>query len=234
MRLERFVSHALGLPRRRARELILSGEIAVDGEVERRPAARVGPGATVNCRGEDVAPPGHLYLMLHKPCGLISATRDDRQATVLSLLPEALARRVHPVGRLDKDTSGLLLLTSDGDWSHRVSSPRHACRKVYRATLAEPLVNDAEVRLAHGLVLRNEARPTRPATLQRLAPDAVLIGVTEGRYHLVRRLFAALGNRVTTLHREQVGGLVLDVALQPGEWRHLDADEVRRVLTSSE
>lgn len=170
--------------------------------------------------------------MMHKPCGLVSATRDLQQMTVLSLLPEEVARRVHPVGRLDKETSGLLLLTSDGDWSHRVTSPRHACRKVYRATLAEPLVEDAEVHLANGIVLRNETRPTRPATLDRLAPDQVLIGVTEGRYHLVRRLFAALGNRVTALHRECVGGLSLDDALKPGEWRHLDADECRQVLAS--
>jgi len=232
LRLERFVSHALELPRRRARELILSGGISVDGCVERRPAARVAGDATVTCRGEDIAPPGDLYLMLHKPCGLVSATRDDLHGTVLSLLPDNLARRVHPVGRLDKDTSGLLLLTSDGGWSHRITSPRHACRKVYRATLAESLTSDAEERLAHGLLLRNETRRTRPAVLHRLADDEVLIGVTEGRYHLIRRLFGALGNRVTALHRQQVGGLVLDRALQPGQWRHLSDDECRQALAT--
>jgi len=232
LRLERFVSHSLGLSRRRARELILSGRISVDGRVERGPAVRVGGDETVSCRGESLSPPGHLYLMLHKPCGLVSATRDDLHGTVLSLLPDNLARRVHSVGRLDKDTSGLLLLTSDGDWSHRITSPRHACRKVYRATLAESLAGDAEERLARGLLLRNENRPTKPATLHRLANDEVMIGVTEGRYHLVKRLFGALGNRVTALHREQVGGLVLDETLQPGQWRHLSDVECQQALAT--
>jgi 16S rRNA pseudouridine516 synthase len=200
--------------------------------VERRPAASIGPDAAVTLRGEDIAPPGHLYLMLHKPCGLVSATRDDLHPTVLSLLPGNLARRVHPVGRLDKDTSGLLLLTSDGDWSHRITSPRHACRKVYRAALAEPLVSDAEERLARGLLLRNETRPTRPATMHMLTPVEVLITVSEGRYHLVRRLFAALGNRVTGLHREQIGELVLDKTLQPGQWRQLSETECRQALAA--
>ena len=144
---------------------------------------------------------------------------------MLSLLPPDLASRVHLVGRLDKDTSGLLLLTDDGGWSHRISSPRHRCPKVYVADLAEPLCADAEERLADGILLRSEAAPTRPALLQRISDHRARIQVTEGRYHLVRRLFAALGNRVTALHRERIGGLPLDPRLAPGEWRELDTRE---------
>ena len=156
-----------------------------------------------------------------------------RNRPVLSLLPPELARRAHLVGRLDKDTSGLLLLTDDGDWSHRITSPRHHCAKVYVADLADALVADAEQRLADGIRLRNEASPTRPASLQRLTDRRVRIEVTEGRYHLVRRLFAALGNRVTALHRERIGGLTLDTRLAPGEWRELDSGERREVCSQA-
>ena len=201
----------------------------MDGDVVRDPGVAVAHDAAVTCDDTPLQLPGAQYLMLHKPCGLLSVTRDRVQPTVLSLLPPGLAARVHPVGRLDKDTSGLLLLTDDGDWSHRISSPRHHCAKVYVADLAEPLVADAEQRLADGILLRSETVPTRPAEVQRIADRRVRITVTEGRYHLVRRLFAALGNRVTALHRECIGGLRLDPRLAPGEWRELGADERHEV-----
>lgn len=199
----------------------------------RDPGHAVGSGAQVACDGHRQRLPAGLYLMLHKPCGLLSATRDRAQPTVLALLPDALAARVHLVGRLDKETSGLLLLTDDGAWSHRISSPRHHCPKVYVADLAEPLIADAEQRLADGIMLRNEAAPTRPAQLQRITDTQVRIQVTEGRYHLVRRLFATLGNRVTALHRECIGGLQLDPRLAPGEWRELDGGECHEVCSRS-
>lgn len=176
---------------------------------------------------------GALYLMMHKPCGLLSATRDARHATVLSLLPEGLAARVHLVGRLDKDTSGLLLLTDDGDWSHRISSPARHCAKTYLATLAEPLQPAAEACFAAGIQLRGEARLTRPALLERLSPTLARVTLGEGRYHQVRRMFAALGNRVVTLHRERIGGLSLDPTLAPGQWRELDDTERAAVVAQS-
>jgi 16S rRNA pseudouridine516 synthase len=172
-----------------------------------------------------------VYLMMNKPCGLLSATSDGEQDTVLSLLPPALAARVHLAGRLDKDTSGLLLLTDDGGWSHRVTSPNHSCAKTYLAKLAEPLVADAESRLRQGLVLRSEKLPTRPAALQRLDATHARITVTEGRYHQVRRMFAALGNRVLALHRERIGGLFLDEALYAGQWRVLSPAERAAVFS---
>jgi 16S rRNA pseudouridine516 synthase len=232
MRLDRFVSQAAGVSRADARDLVRRGRVQVDGIAEKRPAAAVSERAEVHLDGLPLATPQPLYLMLHKPAGVVSATVDDRQPTVNSLLPAPLARRVHPVGRLDKATTGLLLLTDDGAWSHRITAPRYHCAKVYRATLAEALVADAAERLAAGLMLRGEARPVRPARLQRLSATEVRIEVTEGRYHLVRRLFAALGNRVLTLHRERVGGVSLDPQLRPGQWRRL-TDEERRWFFSS-
>lgn len=230
MRLDRFISQAAGLSRSQARALIRRGRVTVAGRSVRDAGFPLAEGQSVELEGRAMALPQSLYLMMHKPAGLLSATRDDQQATVLSLLPPPLARRVHLVGRLDKDTSGLLLLTDDGAWSHRISSPRHHCAKTYVAELAEPLPPDAEDSLVRGVLLRGEKSPTRPAALQRLGRTRVRVTITEGRYHQVRRMFAALGNRVTHLHRDTVGGLKLDAALAPGQWRVLTGDEVRAVI----
>lgn len=230
MRLDRYVSQASACSRRQARILVRDGRVRVDGAIVNDAGAVVTHSSTVVCDGAPLRLPGSVYLMMHKPCGLLSATRDAHQPTVMSLLPDDLAERVHLVGRLDKDTSGLLLLTDDGAWSHRISSPRRHCVKVYLVDLAEPLVGDAEQRLAAGLLLRGEATPTRPATLQRVSDLRARLTIDEGRYHQVRRMFAALGNRVTTLHRERVGGLSLDGRLAPGQWRELAPDDRRAVF----
>ncbi len=230
MRLDRFVSQAAGISRSQARSLIRRGRVNVDGEPVRDAARHVGEAERVEHAGEILVAPQPIYLMMNKPCGLLSATSDGEQDTVLSMLPPALAARVHLVGRLDKDTSGLLLLTDDGVWSHRVTSPNHSCAKTYLVELAEPLVADAESRLRRGLDLRSEKLPTRPAALQRLDATHARITITEGRYHQVRRMFAALGNRVLALHRERIGGLFLDEALRAGQWRALSPAEREAVF----
>jgi 16S rRNA pseudouridine516 synthase len=230
LRLDRFVSQAAGISRSQARVLVRRGRVSVSGERVRDAAFAVADDARVELEGRPLALPQPLYLMLNKPLGLLSATTDAGQATVLSLLPPEIATRLHLVGRLDKDTSGLLLLTDDGAWSHRISAPSQHIPKTYLAGLAEPLAADAELRLAAGLTLRNEAQPTRPATLRRLSDTEVRITIAEGRYHQVRRMFAALGNRVTSLHRESVGGLTLDPGLAPGQWRALRPEECLAVL----
>ena len=233
IRLDRYVSQAAAITRSQARSAIQRGQVQVDGVRVRVIGHQVGAGQTVSLDGASLQWPETLYLMMHKPVGLISATSDPCQPTVLSLLPPALAARVHLVGRLDKDTSGLLLLSEDGAWSHRVSSPNHPCPKVYLADLAEPLPLDAASRLAEGLLLRGETRPTRPAVLETVAPLQVRITLHEGRYHQVRRMIAALGSRVTGLHRERIGGLALDPDLAPGQWRPLEPHERQAVLAIS-
>lgn len=230
VRLDRYVSQAAAITRSQARRAIQRGQVRVDGIEVRLIGHPVGQGQEVSLEGVALRWPETLYLMMHKPVGLVSATTDPSQATVLSLLPPALAARVHLVGRLDKDTSGLLLLTEDGAWSHRVASPSHPCPKVYLAELAAPLPPDAGERMAAGLLLRGEERPTRPARLEILNPLQVRITLHEGRYHQVRRMVAALDSRVTALHRERIGGLALDPELAPGAWRPLDAREREAVL----
>lgn len=224
-RLDRLLAHATDLSRKQAGIEIRKQRVRVGEEIVRDPGQRVAADADVYWRDQLLEKPGKVYLMLNKPAGLICARRDDRHATVLDILPNSLARRVHIVGRLDKDTTGLLLLSDDGAWSHRISSPRHACSKRYLATLAEPLTAAAEERFAEGISLRNDDKPTRPAGLERVGEREARVTLQEGRYHQVRRMFAALGNHVETLHREAVGGLALDPGLAPGEWRELTEAE---------
>ncbi|MFC4259942.1 pseudouridine synthase [Marinobacter lacisalsi] len=229
MRLDGFLSRCTALSRKEARHVIRAGRVTLGGQPARKASTLVAEGATVMLDGEPVALPGQLYLMLNKPAGVLSATTDAAQPVVTDLLPDDLAERVHPVGRLDLDTTGLLLLTSDGQWSHRITSPRHHCPKTYRVTLAEPLSDDGHRHLESGLDLRNDDNATRPATVERLSDRMIDLTITEGRYHQVKRMVAAVGNHVEALHRHRIGSLTLDDSLAPGEFRHLTDHEVREL-----
>jgi len=226
MRLDRLLSHAAALTRSQAQHAIRAGQVTVDGVCVDDPALKVVEHAVVTLDGRPLGPPAPRYLMLHKPAGCVCATRDGTHTTVLDLLPATARAGLHVAGRLDLDVTGLVLLSDDGDWSHRVTAPRRKCPKTYRAELAEPIGEAALAALRRGVLLRGEERDTRPATIERLGPAAVRITVTEGRYHQVKRMFAAVGNRVTALHRERIGPVALDPALLPGGWRDLTAAEV--------
>lgn len=226
MRLDRYLSQATGLSRSQVRKPIAAGRVRVEGIAVRDAGHRVDPGMAVTLAGKPVQLRGPVYLMLNKPPGVVCATEDAEHSTVLDLLPAELRLGVHPAGRLDIDTTGLVLLTDDGDWSHRVTSPRRRCAKIYQAELAEPLVADAEERFEAGLLLRGEPRPTLPARLERETDLLVRVTLTEGRYHQVKRMFAALGNRVTALQRLRIGAVALDGALAPGGYRMLTAEEI--------
>lgn len=231
MRLDGFLSHCTALSRKEARQVIRSGRVNLDGHKARKASTLVSEGTTVTLDGQPVTPPGQLYLMLNKPAGLISATTDAAQPVVTDLFPDDLAARIHPVGRLDLDTTGLLLLTSDGQWSHRITSPRHQCPKTYRVTLAEPLSEEGQRQLESGLRLRNDDQVTLPATVERLSERTIDLTITEGRYHQVKRMVAAVGNHVEALHRHRIGSLTLDDSLGPGEFRHLTAPEIRELAS---
>jgi len=181
----------------------------------------------VRVDGEPLDPPPGLLLMLHKPAGYTCSTR-DRGRLVYDLLPPRFARRsptLSTVGRLDRETSGLLLMTDDGLLLHRIISPKSKLPKVYEATLAEPLRGDEAASFASGtLMLESEKTPLLPAELEVLDPTRVRLTLQEGRYHQVRRMFAAVGNHVVALHRSRVGGLALG-ALPEGEWRMLGERE---------
>ncbi|TNE73424.1 MAG: 16S rRNA pseudouridine(516) synthase RsuA [Gammaproteobacteria bacterium] len=229
MRLDQFIAQCSTLSRKDAKRAIGTGRVQVDGQSCTSANLRVTEDSTVTLDGERCQLPGELYLMLNKPAGVISATRDSNHPTVLDLLPADLAKDLHIAGRLDADTTGLVLLTSDGQWSHRVTSPRRQCEKIYRVTLSAPLTEQAVRALEGGVQLRNEAKPTKPAQVRMLEDNVIELTITEGRYHQVKRMLAAVGNHVDALHRECIGGIALDPTLGPGEYRELTPDEINCV-----
>jgi 16S rRNA pseudouridine516 synthase len=225
MRLDKTLCHATGLTRSQAQITIRLGQVTVDGKEVRDPACKIGPQAQVAWRECEVALQGHRYYMLNKPQGVICATSDTTHRTVIDLLGVENKKGLHAAGRLDIDTTGLVLISDDGDWSHRITAPRHKCPKRYRVTLTEPLEASAVTQFAAGITLRNEAQKTQPATLEMITPTDVRLTIGEGKYHQVKRMFAAVGNHVAALHREAIGALQLDESLAPGEYRPLSDAE---------
>jgi 16S rRNA pseudouridine516 synthase len=213
------------------------GGIVLDGadvtDVSRRIPVTPDLPERMQVDGAPLDPPPGLVVLLHKPLGMTCSHKEDG-SLVYDALPERWRRRdpaLSTIGRLDKETSGLLLLTDDGDFLHRVISPRRHVAKVYRATLARPLAGTEGALFGSGeLMLEGEAKPLAPAELEIMTPTEARLTVTEGRYHQVRRMFAAVGNHVESLHRERVGGLTLPDELAPGQWRLLTSEEAARVF----
>lgn len=222
----------LGYGSRRQVEVLLR-----DGRVTDAGGAPLGPETQpehedIRIDGQPLDPAPGVVLMLHKPVGYTCSTSDPGRV-VYELLPQRFRLRnpiIAPVGRLDRDTTGLLLLTDDGPLLHRIISPKSRIPKVYEATLARDLTGEEAAVFAAGtLMLRSEATPLAPAVLEVLGPRRARLTVTEGRYHQVRRMFAAAGNHVEALHRIAVGGLSLG-NLAEGKWRRLDLDDVAAVF----
>ncbi|HUH61206.1 MAG TPA: pseudouridine synthase [Candidimonas sp.] len=226
MRLDKYLCESTDLTRSQARSALLSGEVTVNGEVIKRGTHVVRDGDEVKWEEEVLAIIGLRYLMLNKPAGYECTIRNSQYPPVMSLLDVDKRDRLHTVGRLDVETTGLILITDDGQWTHRIISPRHRCDKVYLATLAEPLPENAEAVFEAGILLEGEDKPTLPAVLERVDERCARLTIQEGKYHQVRRMFASLGNHVLALHRERIGPISLDADLQPGESRYLTSLEV--------
>lgn len=226
MRLDYFIATASGLSRKDAKRAIGKGQVERNGHQCRRPSVQIDANDDIRLNGTRLALPQERYLMLFKPEGVISATTDSQQPTVLDLLPPGVREGLHIVGRLDRDTTGLLLLTTDGQWSHRITSPRAGCEKTYRVELSEPITRDAVAQLETGVMLKGESAATRPAGVRMVNEQTIELTIGEGRYHQVKRMMAAVGNHVKTLHRLRIGAIALDPSLAPGEFRALTPDEV--------
>ena len=226
LRLDRYLSNATILTRSQAQRALRGGRVTVDGEIVKQGATQIPQGTRVMLDGVPVAPPLPRYFMLNKPIGVVSAAHDPSHRTVLDLFDVANRAALHIAGRLDIDSSGLVLVTDDGQWSHRITAPSNHCPKSYAVTLAEPLTAGQITRLETGLLLKGETKPTRPATVEQLSALELRLTITEGRYHQVKRMFASLGNHVEGLHRLSVGGLLLDQSLLAGEYRELTPQEV--------
>lgn len=234
IRLDKLISTAKNLSRKEARELIRAGRVEINGLPVRSPDVKTQPGS-VTVDGCPLGYQAHVYLMLHKPAGVLSASRDATRPTVLDLIPKSLRRRgLFPVGRLDKDTRGLLLITDDGDFSHRVISPKSNIPKLYEARLSSPVGEEA-VRLFAGGILLSDGTKCRPARLELFEDGRVArVTVSEGKYHQVRRMFAAAGSHVEDLIRLRIGGLALDEHLSPGACRELSPEEMDLIFEFQE
>jgi len=214
--------------RRDCDELIHGGTVEIGGIVVDDPDAVVDPaGLQFSVQGKPWAYHERAIVMLHKPAGYECSQKPKSWPSVLTLLPPPLRRRgLQPVGRLDQDTTGLLLLTDDGALIHKLTSPKRHVPKVYLADLAEPLTDQQIAQLLQGVVLHDDPNPVRAAAAEAVAPSRLQMTLTEGKYHQVKRMVAAVGNRVEALHRASIGALALPAELTPGQWRWLDATEV--------
>lgn len=226
-RIDKLLSATGRWSRKEVKELVRQGRVLIDGKAVLRPEEKADP-ATVclTVDGGAVDCSLFVYVMLHKPAGLLSATEDKNQPTVLDLLPPELRRRgLFPVGRLDKDTTGLLLLTDDGGLAHALLSPRKHVDKVYRAEVEGHVDGEDAAALAAGMTL-GDGTVCLPAGLEPVGDgSACLVTLREGKYHQVKRMLAARGKPVISLHRLSMGPLLLDKGLKPGQWRFLTPQE---------
>ncbi|MCB9736434.1 MAG: rRNA pseudouridine synthase [Deltaproteobacteria bacterium] len=228
MRLDRWLAHHIGSTRKEVDRVLRAERVTVDGEVVRKGATHITPGTSVvaldGARLEHVE---RYVVMLHKPAGVVSATKDPHgDPLVVDLVPESVCpRALSPVGRLDKDATGLLLLTDDGDLVHAITHPKRGVTKLYEVRYDGALAADAQHAFETGVVLADGTR-CKPARLDLVAPGLAHVTVHEGKYHQVKRMIAAVGAHVTGLHRTRVGPILLDPALPEGEARRLTDAEL--------
>lgn len=231
MRLDKFLTESLYITRTEAKNLIKKGQIRVDGQTVKDPGMKIDEKKNQIMAGDQCLGYEEFhYYMLHKPAGVVTAVTDKQDTTVIDLLKEK-NKKLFPVGRLDKDTEGLLLITDDGDLAHRLLSPRKHVDKTYLARIAGPVVQEDIDAFAKGLDI-GEEKPTMPALLCPVeVPEAeegyyVSITIQEGKFHQVKRMVAAIGNKVLYLKRLRMGSLVLDPSLKKGEYRALTQEEI--------
>ena len=235
MRLDRLLTTLAVGSRSQVKTMLRAGRVTVNGQVVRSADAHVQPGDRLTLDQQPLDARTTRHVLLNKPCGVLTAARDPKQPTVLDLLPPAYrACGCMPVGRLDKDTSGLLLLTTDGELAHRLLSPKRHVWKCYEATVDGPLNAQDAAAFAAGLELSDfTALPAELEILRSSPQEAVAQGrVREGKFHQVRRMFAARGRTVTALRRLSLGPLTLDASLQPGEYRELTVQELTELLAT--
>ena len=231
MRIDKFISESGVASRRDAARAARGGGVLVDGVPMRDLSAHIDPeSVTVSYLGREICYRKYTYVMLNKPEGYVSATEDSRLPVVTELLSEELRRiELFPVGRLDRDTVGLMILTNNGKLAHELLSPRHHVEKVYRFTAAEPLAEGAEELFLSGVTLA-DGYECKSAALSldadRMSGEIVL---TEGKYHQIKRMIASTSNRVTSLERISFGGILLDTSLERGEWRFLSDEEIYKL-----
>lgn len=226
MRLDKFIGNNTEFSRTQIHIAIKQGLISINDQTVSKTNAHINDGDKVTYDGKLIEERKLRYLMLHKPAGYVSANSDSEHPTVLDLLDLPFKHELQIVGRLDVDTTGLILLTDDGQWNHKITSPKHLHSKSYLVTTADTIAATAKNIFAEGILLKGETKATLPAELIILDSHCARLSICEGKYHQVKRMFAAIGNHVVALHRERIGGIVLDADLLPGKFRALTTDEI--------
>ncbi|XMB47387.1 pseudouridine synthase [Pseudomonas fluorescens] len=230
MRVDRFLSNLPQFNRKQVRLLLVERRVTVEGVAVSDPHHDVREFSQVCVDGEILqAGKPARYFMLHKPQGCVSATSDPQHPTVLDLLDEPDKADLHIAGRLDFNTTGLMLITNDGQWSRRLTQPQTKLPKVYHVQTEQDIGPEYAVTFAAGVYFAFEDLTTQPAELERLGPRTARLSIIEGRYHQVKRMFGHFDNKVVGLHRERMGPLALDASLAPGQYRALTDDEIRQV-----
>ncbi|WP_417552119.1 pseudouridine synthase [Marinomonas fungiae] len=225
VRLDFYVSHTLGLSRKEAKVIIGKGQITINGVQVKKANQSVQQTDVIYYRDELLAWPQDKYFLLNKPAGYVCATEDGEHPVVLDLIAAHEQKDLRVVGRLDMDTTGFLLLTTDGQWLHRITSPKSDCPKRYRVWTVDE-VSDAALReLEQGVQLKSEDGLTKPAKAERISSHEILLTISEGKYHQVKRMLAATGNKVERLHREAIANVALG-DLAEGQYRSLSEDEI--------
>ncbi|MBL4797552.1 MAG: pseudouridine synthase [Oleispira sp.] len=247
MRLDKFICKSTDLTKPEAIQRIQAGDVIVNGEAITTESSQVHENNTISLNGQSLEPRPFRYILMHKPAGTICSNADGDYPSLFNSLDIDLGiekgiekvSELHIAGRLDVDTTGLVLITDDGRWTYNITRPDKECNKTYRVGLSYGIADNAVealvARFKHGLQLQGEQQLTLPATLEVLPSTSnenkegeskeVLLTITEGKYHQVKRMFAAVGNRVLTLHREKIGDIQLDV--EEGKWRYLTANEIQ-------
>ncbi|MGF1816323.1 pseudouridine synthase [Vibrio splendidus] len=232
MRLDKYLCKSTDLTKPEAIENIHNGEVNVNNKTVTDESTQVHESNTILLNGTLLKLREFRYLLMHKPAGTICSNIDEVYPSLFNYIEVDKASELHIAGRLDADTTGLVLITDDGRWSFNITLPTKSCKKVYRVTLSRDIKDDVAGKFKAGIQLQGEQKLTRPAELEVITSKEVLLTITEGKFHQVKRMFAAVGNRVVGLHREQIGDVRLDV--EAGQWRYLTQAEVDSFQQGSE
>jgi len=229
MRLDKFLCDTAGLTRTEAKNAVKKGQIAVNGQVQKAADFKVKENTdTVTFQGKPLSYAAFHYYMLHKPAGVITATEDKKESTVMDILREEKVKNLFPVGRLDKDTEGLLLVTDDGELAHNLLSPKKHVDKEYLVKVRDSISEEDCRKLSEGVDIGDE-KPTAPAKVERVAEKEILLTIREGRFHQVKRMLQAVGNEVLYLKRLSMGSLRLPEDLEKGAYRPLSEEEIYKI-----
>ncbi len=228
MRLDKFVCKSTDLTKAEAIQRINLGKVTVNENIVSNEATQVHENNTIVLNGIRLKTREFRYILMHKAAGTICSNIDEAYPSLFKKLAVERKSELHIAGRLDVDTTGLVLITDDGRWTFNITVPTKKCRKVYRVGLSKPIADDVALKFKQGIQLQGEQQLTHPALLEVVNPREVLLTITEGKYHQVKRMFFAVNNRVVSLHREAIGDILLDVDV--GQWRYLTISEVQSFM----